>query len=66
MDETTTCAVIWGWMGDVHALAKPLFIALIAAHGGAALFHHFVLKDRVLRNMIVPAEGMVADDRTQS
>ncbi|WP_192181696.1 cytochrome b [Mesorhizobium amorphae] len=46
---------VWGWMGDIHALAKPVFIVLICIHAGAALFHHFVLKDIVLRRMLVPA-----------
>lgn len=48
---------VWDWMGDIHAFAKPAFIVLIAAHAGAALFHHFVLKDGVLRRMIVPVES---------
>lgn len=46
---------VWGWMGDIHALAKPVFIVLICIHAGAALFHHFVLKDTVLRRILVPA-----------
>jgi cytochrome b561 len=46
---------VWNWMGDIHALAKPAFIVLIGIHAGAALFHHFVLKDTVLRRMLVPA-----------
>jgi cytochrome b561 len=51
---------LWGWMGDVHAIAKPAFIVLIGIHAAAALFHHFVLKDSVLRKMLVPA-GNSAD-----
>lgn len=46
---------VWDWMGDVHALAKPVFVVLICLHAGAAFFHHFVLKDTVLRRMLVPA-----------
>ena len=46
---------IWNWMGDIHTLAKPLFIGLIGVHAAAALFHHFVFKDTTLRNMLVPA-----------
>jgi len=42
---------------DIHELAKPAFIVLIAAHAGAALFHHFVLKDGILKRMLVPARG---------
>lgn len=48
---------LWGWMGDVHAISKPAFIALIGIHAAAALFHHFVLKDSVLRKMLVPASN---------
>jgi cytochrome b561 len=51
---------LWGWMGDVHAWAKPVFIVLIGIHAIAAVFHHFVLKDAVLRKMLVPA-GTAAD-----
>lgn len=39
-------------LGDVHALAKPVFVVLIAAHAGAALFHQFVLRDGTLRRML--------------
>ena len=46
---------LWDWMGDVHALAKPVFIAFIGIHALAALFHHFVLRDATLRRMIVPS-----------
>ncbi len=46
---------VWNWMGDIHAISKPLFLVLIAIHAGAALFHHFVLRDGALRKMIVPA-----------
>ena len=42
-------------MGDIHAIAKPAFIVLIGIHAAAALAHHFVLKDAVLRKMLVPA-----------
>ena len=46
---------VWDWMGDIHAWAKPVLIVLICVHGGAALFHHFVLKDGVLGRILVPA-----------
>jgi cytochrome b561 len=51
---------VWDWMGDIHAFAKPAFIVLIGIHAAAALFHHFVLRDAVLRKMLVPA-GSPAD-----
>ena len=41
-------------IGEIHALAKPVFIVLILAHAGAALFHQFVMKDGTLRQMLVP------------
>lgn len=43
-------------IGDLHALAKPVFIVLILAHAGAALYHQFVLKDGTLRRMLVPGK----------
>lgn len=40
--------------GDVHELGKPVFILAIVLHAGAALYHHFLLKDTTLRRMLVP------------
>ena len=45
-----------GEFGNIHALAKPAFIVLIALHAAAALFHQFFLKDGTLRRMFVPAK----------
>lgn len=45
---------VWDWMGDIHAWAKPVFFVLIGVHAAAALFHQFVLKDGLLRRMLVP------------
>jgi cytochrome b561 len=39
-------------LGDVHETLAWLFIALIGAHVGAALWHHFWRKDDVLRSML--------------
>ena len=36
---------------EVHELAKPLIVLLVAGHVGAALYHHFVLKDGLLNRM---------------
>jgi len=36
---------------DVHQVGAWIFIALIALHIGAALFHHFVQKDGLLHRM---------------
>ncbi len=38
--------------GELHELAKPLFIILIALHVAGALYHHFALKDRTMKRMI--------------
>jgi cytochrome b561 len=43
--------------GDIHAVAKPVFLALIAIHAAAALYHHFVLHDGTLRRMLVPVSN---------
>lgn len=40
--------------GDIHELAKPVFIVLIVLHALAALWHQFWLKDGTLRRMVVP------------
>ena len=44
-DLGVTIAAIHRWLGDAI-----LWVA--GAHAAAALFHHFVLKDRVLRSML--------------
>ncbi|MGN6665691.1 MAG: cytochrome b [Trinickia sp.] len=38
-------------MGDVHGTLAWVLLALIGMHVGAALFHRFVLKDRVLQRI---------------
>lgn len=40
--------------GDVHELAKPVFIILIILHAGAALWHQFFLRDGLLMRMLKP------------
>jgi cytochrome b561 len=40
---------------DIHAWARPVFLALIATHAAAALFHQFWLKDGTLTRIIKPA-----------
>lgn len=39
------------WLESLHGYAGWIFLGLIAVHAAAALFHHFVLKDGVLRSM---------------
>lgn len=41
--------------GDVHAWTKPVLIALIVVHAGAALLHELLFKDGTLRRMLRPA-----------
>lgn len=43
-----------GELGDIHQLAKPIFIVLVVLHAGAALVHQFVLRDGTLVRMLVP------------
>ena len=43
----------WGWTGDVHGLvANYAMLAIIGLHTAAALYHHFILRDGVLRRML--------------
>lgn len=39
-------------MGDIHGYLAWVLFALIALHIAAALFHRFILKDRVLQRML--------------
>ncbi len=48
-----TRAPNWGWTGDVHGLlANYLLLALVGIHVAAALYHHFIRRDGVLRRML--------------
>jgi len=48
-----TRAAGWGWTGDVHSLlANYLLLVLVGLHVAAALYHHFVRRDRVLQRML--------------
>jgi cytochrome b561 len=38
-------------LGDVHSLLAWGMLGLIGLHVAAAFYHHFVLRDRVLRRM---------------
>lgn len=46
-----------GDIGDIHALAKPAFVILVAGHAAAAIFHQLVLRDGTLKRMLSPARG---------
>lgn len=39
-------------LGDVHRLLAWVMLALIGLHVAAGLYHHFLLRDRVLRRMV--------------
>ncbi len=39
-------------LSEIHEYGAYLFIGLIAAHMGAALFHHFIVKDNILTRML--------------
>ncbi len=45
-------SVLYDRIRRLHELATLLAIALVASHGLAALYHHFVKKDDVLTSMI--------------
>lgn len=47
-----------GWSGgeivrELHELSVNLLVALAAAHAVAALWHHFVMQDSILRRMLL-------------
>jgi cytochrome b561 len=43
----------WNWTGDLHALlSNYVLLTLVILHILAALYHHFVLRDRVLKSML--------------
>lgn len=39
-------------LGDIHAYGAYLLMGLLAMHIGAALFHHFIVKDDILNRML--------------
>ena len=43
--------------GDVHEFLGDAIIWLAGAHAVAALYHHFMLKDGVLRSMLPGSRG---------
>ena len=38
--------------GDIHALMMWILLGLVVLHAAAALYHHLVRKDAVLRRML--------------
>ena len=49
--STTSLGELADW-GDVHGLLGDLIMVLAGVHAAAAVFHHVVLKDGVLRSML--------------
>ena len=48
-----THAAGWGWTGDTHVLiAEYGILSLLGLHVGAALYHYFIRRDRVLQRML--------------
>jgi cytochrome b561 len=43
--------------GDIHTVAMWTLLAIIALHAAAALYHHFVRHDAVLRRMLPGRRG---------
>lgn len=41
------------WFGEMHEVGWYVLAALVALHAAAALYHHFVRKDEVLRRMTI-------------
>jgi cytochrome b561 len=41
----------------IHGKAAWLLIALVAVHAAAALRHHFILRDGILRRMLPVLSG---------
>lgn len=44
-------------LGEIHEYAAFVMMGLIALHFGAALFHHFILKDDILNRMLAARCG---------
>ena len=43
----------WGWTGDVHELlSNYVMLTLVGLHVAAAIYHHYILRDGVLRRML--------------
>jgi len=43
----------WQWTGDVHGLlANYAILILVGLHAAAALYHHFIMRDGVLKRML--------------
>ncbi len=42
----------WGWTGDTHIWASYVLLGIAGLHILAALYHRFVLRDRVLDRML--------------
>ena len=52
-----------GFIGDLHEWNGYAIVALAGAHAAAALFHHFVLRDNVLRRMLPAGLAPVGANR---
>jgi cytochrome b561 len=64
----TTDKALRNSVGDLHALLANIILAVAGLHAAAALFHHFVWRDNVLRRMIpgLPAPDGAAKEATRA
>ncbi|MCJ2034955.1 cytochrome b [Methylobacterium sp. J-068] len=52
LPEMANKAAVEAWLKDIHAWGAWFLIALLLLHVGAALRHHWVLRDDTLRRML--------------
>lgn len=50
--------------GEIHELLAWAIVIVAALHAGAALFHHFVLRDKTLVRMLKPSKTSDLKDRS--
>jgi cytochrome b561 len=43
---------------NIHGYAMWVLLALVVVHAGAALYHHFIRHDNVLRRMLFNGRGV--------
>lgn len=50
--------------GEVHFILAMILLAVVTLHAGAALRHHFILKDDTLLRMLNPGNKEIRDEPT--
>lgn len=51
--------------GEVHFILAMILLAVVTLHAGAALRHHFILKDDTLLRMLNPGNKEIRDEQTR-